>query len=227
MLGSGMRDARRTERYLDGLLSADERRASEIPVDVEMDPAVQSAARELRAGLIRVHPSFRFEEALAARLATGAARLRAGLSIEDEAAAGVLGTLAQFRGHSGADAAAPGIVPPGIVPPGIVPPGIVPSAGDVPAHPSTGRIPTFSPAAAFHRLPEMAARPSRPLIVGGVGVGVASAAISIGAVYVAWRHTHTASARMGRAVRAAHGRTTHPSRIRRTGVINGILGVMS
>ena len=71
----------------------------------------------------------------------------------------------------------------------------------------------------------MAARPSRPLIVGGVGV--ASAAISIGAVYVAWRHSHPASGRMGRAARAAHGRRPPGSGRRRTGVINGILGVVS
>ena len=213
MLGGRTRDARRTERYLDGLLSADERRASEIPVDVEMDPAVQFAARELRAGLTRVHPSFRFEEALAARLATGAARLRAGLPVE-EVAGGVRGSLAQFRGRP-------------LVAGVAGPPDLVPPALGEPTHAPAGRIPTFSPAAAFHRLPEMAARPSRPLIVGGVGVGVASAAISIGAVYVAWRHSHTPSAQMGRAVRAAHGRAPHPGRSRRTGVINGILGVMS
>ncbi|MGA3030018.1 MAG: hypothetical protein ABSE58_04660 [Candidatus Limnocylindrales bacterium] len=228
MLGGRTRDARRTERYLDGLLSADERRASEIPVDVEMDPAVQFAARELRAGLTRVHPSFRFEEALAARLATGAARLRAGLPVE-EVAGGVRGSLAQFRGRPlvAGVAGPPDLVPPDLASPDLAPPDLVPPALGEPTHAPAGRIPTFSPAAAFHRLPEMAARPSRPLIVGGVGVGVASAAISIGAVYVAWRHSHTPSAQMGRAVRAAHGRAPHPGRSRRTGVINGILGVMS
>jgi hypothetical protein len=53
----------------------------------------------------------------------------------------------------------------------------------------------------------VAAHPRRPLIVGGVGV--ASAAISLGAVYVAWRHSHPTSGR------------------RRSGVINEILGVVS
>ncbi len=238
MLGGRTRDARRTERYLDGLLSADERRASAIPVDVEMDPAVQFAARELRAGLTRVHPSFRFEEALAARLATAAARLRAGLPI-DPVTVGPGGGLAQFRSGPLAARAAmppevvpgapvgPALVGPALVEPALVPAGVVPPDLSEPPHAPTGRIPTFSPAAAFHRLPVMAARPSRPLFVGGVGVGVASAAISIGAVYVAWRHSHTPSARMGRAVRAAHGRAPNAGHSRRTGVINGILGVMS
>jgi hypothetical protein len=67
-------------------------------------------------------------------------------------------------------------------------------------------------------------RPRRPLIVGGVGV--ASAAISLGAVYVAWRYSHPTSGRMSRAVRAAHGRSSHSGR-RGSGVINEILGVVS
>jgi len=86
MLGNGTRDARRTERYLDGLIAADERRADDVPADTDLDPPVRSAARELRAGLTRVHPSFRFEDALAARLSEGAARLKIGLPIEETAA---------------------------------------------------------------------------------------------------------------------------------------------
>jgi alkanesulfonate monooxygenase SsuD/methylene tetrahydromethanopterin reductase-like flavin-dependent oxidoreductase (luciferase family) len=78
---------------------------------------------------------------------------------------------------------------------------------------------------AFRRLPDMTTGPRRPYLVGGVGVGVASAAISLGAVYVAWRYSHPASGRMGRAVRAAHGRSSHSGR--RSGVINGIRGVVS
>jgi hypothetical protein len=206
MLTGGPRDARRTERYLDELMAADQRRVSEFPVDVDMDPGIRLAARELRADLVRVHPSFRFEEALAARLAGGAMRLRAGLRVEidKEAAPATPGTMSAFRSHSpaaqgGAVAAMP------------------PAAG--PTEPQAAVS-----ASALRRLPEMAARQSRPLIVGGVGV--ASAAISIGAVYVAWRHSHPASGRMGRAARTAHGRATGSSR-RRTGVINGILGVVS
>jgi hypothetical protein len=206
MLTGGTRDARRTERYLDELMAADQRRVSEFPVDVDMDPAVRLAARELRADLVRVHPSFRFEEALAARLAAGAMRLRAGLHVEidEEAAPATPGTMSAFRSHSpAAQGSAVTAMPP--------------ASG--PTEPQTAVS-----ASAFRRLPEMAARQSRPLIVGGVGV--ASAAISIGAVYVAWRHSHPASGRMGRAARTAHGRATGSSR-RRTGVLNGILGVVS
>lgn len=44
------------------------------------DPEVDWAARRLARGLVRVHPSFRFEEALAARLAETAAGLAQGAS---------------------------------------------------------------------------------------------------------------------------------------------------
>jgi len=217
MLGDGTRDARRTERYLDGLMAADGRSAHEFPVDTDLDPAIQLAARELRSGLTRVYPSFRFEDALATRLAAGAARLRSGQSLEEPGAAVVPGTVAPFRSHSalGVDAATDAADPSG--------------SATLSAAPAVlaARARALSPAAAFRRLPDMAARPSRPLLVGGVGVGVASAAISIGAVYVAWRHSHTPSGRMGRAVRAAHGRATNPNHSRRAGVIDGILGVVS
>jgi hypothetical protein len=59
-------------------------------------------------------------------------------------------------------------------------------------------------------------------------VGVASAAISIGAVYVAWRWSRSSHTPMVRAVRAARSGRAHASgHGRRAGVINGILGVMS
>lgn len=213
MLGSGTRDARRTERYLDGLMAADERREAGFPVDAEMDTAVGLSARRLRADLVRVHPSFRFEEALAARLAAGAMRLRAGLPMEVDGTgspAVTPGTVAAFRrplpaGEGGAATA------------------LLEGTASSPATALTEPH-GATPASALRRLPEVAARQSRPLIVGGVGV--ASAAISIGAVYVAWRHSHPASGRMGRAARAAHGRAAQSGR-RRTAVINGILGVVS
>jgi len=207
MLGHGTRDARRTERYLNGLMASDERRAPDVPVDTDLDPAISVAAQELRAGLVRVHPSFRFEESLSARLAAGALRLRSGLPIDAEAVAGP-GIVAPFRGRP---AAAPVAEP------------VTEPVATAPAPPVPSRA--IWPAAAFRRLPDMTARPSRPLIMGGVGV--ASAAISIGAVYVAWRHSHPASSRMGRAARAAHGRTGHSGHGRRSAVINGILGVVS
>lgn len=65
-----------TDRYLEALLLAAERRADDAPADPELDPAVRGAARRLRDELVRVHPSFRFEERLARRLAEAAAGLR-------------------------------------------------------------------------------------------------------------------------------------------------------
>jgi hypothetical protein len=206
MFGGGMRDARRTERYVDELMAADERRVSEFPVDVDMDPQIRLAARELRAGLVRVHPSFRFEEALAARLAAGAMRLRAGLhveTVEAETAAATPGTMAAFRGRSPLEEG--------------------PATTAMPPATALTEPHADAPAWTLRRLPEMAARQSRPLIVGGVGV---ASAISIGAVYVAWRHSHLASGRMGRAARAAHNRATGSGR-RRAGIVDGILEVVS
>ena len=72
-------DALLTDHYLDSLLAARDRRAEDSPVDVSLDPAVHRAARRLADDLDRVHPSFRFEERLATRLAEAAARLRLGL----------------------------------------------------------------------------------------------------------------------------------------------------
>jgi hypothetical protein len=209
-------------------MAADERRASEVPSDAEMDPAVRFAARELRAGLSRLHPSFRFEDALAARLTEGAARLRAGLPVEEAAPKGGRGMVAPFRSRSvgGAGASVPAGGPAAELAAALVAAPAAAPATDPAAAPAT-RSRAIWRASAFRHLPARTARPSRPLIVGGVGVGVASAAISIGAVYVAWRHSHPASGRMGRAARVAHGRAAHSGAGRRTGVINEILGVVS
>jgi hypothetical protein len=68
-------DALVTDRYLESLLAAYEWRASETPSDVELDPTVRLVAARLGADLIRVHPSFRFEERLAGRLAQVGQRL--------------------------------------------------------------------------------------------------------------------------------------------------------
>ena len=187
MLGGASRDARRTERYLDGLMEGEERGAQEVPMDLDLDPAVLFAARELRAGLIRVHPSFRFEEGLAARLA------RSGGAEPGTFAAELTPTqssIALFH--------APSVESP-------------PTTLDGPATP---------------RRLSLTSRPSRPLVVGGVGV--ASAAISIGAVYVAWRWSRASQTPMVRAVRAARsGRASVSGHGRRAGVFHGILGVMS
>ena len=184
MLPGATRDARRTERFLDGLVAADERRAAVTPTDVDVDPTVVAAARRLRAGLVRVHPSFRFEEALSARLAENAERMLAGLPVAGAKPVVAPGTISSFQ----------------------------------PA--SAGIYSVSIP----RGVPDLAARPRRQYIVGGVGV--ASAAISLGAVFVAWRHSHPTSGRMSRAVRTAHGRSSHSGR-RGSGVINEILGVVS
>jgi hypothetical protein len=68
-------DALVTDRYLESLLVSYERRARETPSDAELDPTVRLVAARLGADLIRVHPSFRFEERLAARLAQVGQRL--------------------------------------------------------------------------------------------------------------------------------------------------------
>jgi len=62
-------DALVADRYIDALLAAADRHAVDAPSDAAVDPDVREAARVLRASLVRVHPSFRFEERLAGRLA--------------------------------------------------------------------------------------------------------------------------------------------------------------
>ena len=67
-------DALRTDRYLDSLLAAADRHAYDVPADAAIDEPLRRTAARLRRNLVRVHPSFRFEERLAARLAGEAAR---------------------------------------------------------------------------------------------------------------------------------------------------------
>ena len=182
-------------------MEAEERGAAEAPMDLDLDPAVLLAARELRAGLIRVHPSFRFEEGLAARLARTAGGDRGAPDDETGACCHIVDLAVQGarRRRRGRRRAAP--------------------AGLAAMRDS------FASPAAPRRL-SLAARPSRPLVVGGVGV--ASAAISIGAVYVAWRWSRASQSPMVRAVRAGRsGRAYASGHGRRAGVLHGILGVMS
>lgn len=61
-------EALRTDRYLEALLAGS--------AAVAPDPAVAAAAGRLGSEAIRVHPSFRFEERLARRLADVAAAMR-------------------------------------------------------------------------------------------------------------------------------------------------------
>jgi len=68
-------DALQTDRYLESLLSAD-RAAVDAPADAGLDPVIREIATKLRRHLLPVHPSFRFEERLARRLAEAAGSMR-------------------------------------------------------------------------------------------------------------------------------------------------------
>jgi len=85
-----------TDLYLDALLAGqvlDAAARGEDPATAspELDPAARSAADRLRRDLTRVHPSFRFEERLATRLAEAATAMRL------PAAAGAEGRVVPFR----------------------------------------------------------------------------------------------------------------------------------
>ena len=104
-----------TDRYLESLLLAGERGAADAPSDAVLPPALRRAARRLSIDLVRVHPSFRFEERLAARLAEAAAGM---WSAEAAAGAGELvgspSSPAAWRalpGASAAPTAAPTAIP--------------------------------------------------------------------------------------------------------------------
>ena len=63
-----------TDLYLEAVLA----RSGTVfgPGDAKLDPALRAASDRLRRDFVRVHPSFRFEERLATRLAETAALLR-------------------------------------------------------------------------------------------------------------------------------------------------------
>jgi hypothetical protein len=187
-----------TDRYLDALLAAAERRAPDAPTDPSLDPGLRAAAVRLRDELVRVHPSFRFEERLARRLAEAAAGMRLAV------AAGGEGAILPFPGAAddllGDDALGDDLL-----------------AGDPPAGPPRGLDPLSWARLAWakrigdpfggEQLPDAAfgtirSLPRRPLLVGGA---VTSAALSLaGAAFVAWRLTRGAPTDpMARAVRLA------------------------
>jgi hypothetical protein len=88
-------DALLTDLYLDALLAGqvlDAAARGHDPASAELDPAARTAADRLRRDLVRVHPSFRFEERLATRLAEAAMAMRV------PAAAGAEGRIVPFRG---------------------------------------------------------------------------------------------------------------------------------
>ena len=70
-------DALVTDRYLETLLAAHARGVDGAPSDSIPAAAIRSTAERLARDLPRLHPSFRFEEALATRLAELAWRMRA------------------------------------------------------------------------------------------------------------------------------------------------------
>ena len=93
---SGPTDALLTDLYLDALLAgavldAAAGGGTSDPTG-RLDPAARQAADRLRRDLVRVHPSFRFEERLATRLAEAAVAMRVAV-----AAGGEGGRLVAFR----------------------------------------------------------------------------------------------------------------------------------
>jgi hypothetical protein len=77
-------DALVTDRYLEALLAAHARGADRGPSVDDPAEAIRATADRLVRDLPRLHPSFRFEEALAARLADVAGRMRLPLAAGGE-----------------------------------------------------------------------------------------------------------------------------------------------
>jgi hypothetical protein len=100
-------DALLTDLYLDAILAGRSLRGDAVAGAAaasgarsggpsgRLDPAVKAASERLRRDLVRVHPSFRFEERLATRLAEAAFALRM------PAAVGAEGRVVPFRTPSG------------------------------------------------------------------------------------------------------------------------------
>ena len=221
-------DALQTDRYLDALLSAAERRADDVPADAAIDPTLRLAARRLRNELVRTHPSFRFEERLARRLADAALRMRLATAAGGEAEATVIPFPAPLLadpalaaelanpelaalfgaphmthsvGAAARDAADGGATEAGI---GASYAG---GAGGA-AVAASSQVPADAAAWPFGPFA------TRPLLVGSA---LTSAALSLaGAAFVAWRLTRGAPsdpmARAVRAARAAHGTATTAAR---------------
>jgi hypothetical protein len=170
------------DRYLDALLAAGERRALDTPADPALDATLREAVQVLRRSLVRVHPSFRFEERLAGRLADLAAA---------QASAGRVGAGGALIRFPGAVAA----------------PGAILDADPLLGAMLAGDLDPADQTALDHA--EAGGPGRRPLIVGGA---ITSAALSIvGVAIVAWRATRPATrtataTAMARAARTAHAR---------------------
>jgi hypothetical protein len=86
-----------TDRYLERVLDRATGGASIGPVDSLLNPVLRDAADKLRRDLVRVHPSFRFEERLASRLAEAAAALRMPAAVGAEGGVVPIGVLGGGR----------------------------------------------------------------------------------------------------------------------------------
>lgn len=187
---SGTTDALLTDLYLDALLAGailDAAAGRSDAAGGHLDPAARSAADRLRRDLVRVHPSFRFEERLAGRLAEAAGAMRVSVAAGAEG-----GRVVAFRGgplsRPADDVLAPDSPPPGATPSDRVAGPVVDGAGR--------RV------------------PARPLLIGGA---LTSAALSIaGAAFVAWRlgRPGRASTPMARAARAVRAGSLEPQPVR-------------
>jgi hypothetical protein len=183
---SAATEALLTDLYLDALLAGAVLDAAThgTPDDAagQLDPAARRAADRLRHDLVRVHPSFRFEERLATRLAEAAMAMRVPI------AAGGEGRIVAFRP-----------VPASGLDPALVPTGDGRDPAEL-ANADGGPDPLASGTDPTRRVP------GRPLLIGGA---LTSAALSIaGAAFVAWRfgrpgRASTSMARAARAVRDA------------------------
>jgi len=82
-----------TDRYLERVLARATGGPSNGPVDALLNPVLRDTADQLRRDLVRVHPSFRFEERLASRLAETAAALRMPAAVGAEGGVVPIGVL--------------------------------------------------------------------------------------------------------------------------------------
>jgi hypothetical protein len=89
-------DALITDRYLDSILAAHARGADAGPLPAVDLPAydIRRAAERIARDLPRLHPSFRFEESLAAKLAEAAVRMRLPLAAGGEGSGAAVVRLA-------------------------------------------------------------------------------------------------------------------------------------
>ena len=206
-------DALQTDRYLDALLSAVDRRTDDVPANPAIDPALRLAARRLRDELVRTHPSFRFEERLAGRLADAAARMRPATAARGEVEAAIIPFPVPLRADPvlAAEMANPEpaallgarYAAEGSATAASMPPSSAPAASAV----APARAPVTAPAplgAGAIGATNSPFRPvvARPLLVRGA---LTSAVLSLaGAAFVAWRLTRGAPTDpMAHATRAA------------------------